>query len=90
MNRSCPGVVLRCLPLLWQSFVEPVCWNLFHSMEMVLWLTFRVRTTSFWDSPAWRRPIAIFRVAVSSLGMAAYQLSNTSQASNLVLLYALV
>jgi hypothetical protein len=34
---------MRGLPLLWWSFVEPVCRNLFHSMEMVLWLTFRVR-----------------------------------------------
>jgi hypothetical protein len=58
--RSFQGVVMRGLPLLWRSFVEPVCWNLFHSLEMVLWLTFRVRATSFWDSPAWRRPIAIF------------------------------
>jgi hypothetical protein len=81
---------MRGLPLLWLSFVEPVCWNLFHSLEIVLWLTFRVRATSFWDSPAWRRPIAIFRVAGSNLGMTAYQLSNNSQASNLVLLYALV
>ena len=89
MYRSCPGVVMRGLPLLWRSFVEPVCWNLFHRLEMVLWLTFRVRVTSCRDSPAWRRPIAIFRVAGSNLGMTAYQLSNTSQASNLVLLYAL-
>ena len=83
---------MRGLPLLWWSFVEPVCWNLFYSVEMVLWLTFRVRATSFWDSPAWRRPVAIFRVAGSNLnlGMAAYQLSNKSQASNLVLLYALL
>jgi hypothetical protein len=88
--RSCPGVVMRGLPLLWRSFVEPVCWNLFHTMEMVLWLTFRVRATSFWDSTAWRRPIAIFRVAMSNFGIAAYQFSNKSQASNLVLLYALV
>jgi hypothetical protein len=51
MYRSCQGVVMH--------FVEPVCWNLFHCLEMVLWLTFRVRVTSFWDSPAWRRPIAI-------------------------------
>jgi hypothetical protein len=85
MYWSCPGVVMRGLPLLWRSFVEPVCWNL-----LVLWLTFRVRATSFWDSPAWRRPIAIFRVAGSDLGMVAYQLSNKSQTSNLVLLYALV
>jgi hypothetical protein len=54
--------------------------QLFHSLEMVLWLTFRVRATSFWDSPAWRRPIAIFLVAGSNLGMTAYQLSNNSQA----------
>jgi hypothetical protein len=54
---------MRGFPLLWESFVEPVCWNMFHSLEMVLSLTFRVRATSFWDSPAWRRPIAIFRVA---------------------------
>jgi hypothetical protein len=52
MYRSCPGVVMRGLQLLWRLFVEPVCWNLFHSLEMVLWLTFRVRATSFWDSPA--------------------------------------
>jgi hypothetical protein len=71
---------MRGLPFLWRSFVEPVCWNLFHSLEMVLWLTFRVRVTSFWDSPAWRRPIAIFRVAESNLGMAAYH-HNKSQAS---------
>ena len=50
MYQSCPGVVMRGLPLLWRSFVEPVCWNLFHSLEMVLWLTFRVRATWFWDS----------------------------------------
>jgi hypothetical protein len=74
--RSCPGVVMRGLPLLWKSFVEPVCWNMFHSLEIVLWLTFRVCATWFWDSPAWRPPIAIFRVAVSNLGMAAYQISN--------------
>ena len=61
-----------------------VCWNMFHSLEMVLWLTFRVRAISFWDSPALRRPIAIFRVAGSNIGMVAYQLSNTSQASNLI------
>ena len=90
MYRSCPWVVMRGLPLLWWPFVEPVCWNLFHILEMVLWLSFRVRATSCWDSPAWRRPIAIFRVAGSILGMTAYQLSNRSQASNLVLLYALV
>ena len=88
MYRSFPWVVIRGLPLLWRSFVEPVCWNVFHSLEMVLWSTFSVRVTSFWDSPAWRRPIAIFRVAGSNLDMAAYQLSNKSQASNLVLLYA--
>jgi hypothetical protein len=41
------------------------------------------------STTAGRRPIAIFRVAGSNLGMTAYQLSNTSQASNLVLLYAL-
>jgi hypothetical protein len=81
---------MRGLPLLWLLFVEPVCWNLFHSLKMVLWLTFRVRATSFWGSPAWRRSIAIFRVAGSNLGMTAYQLSNKSQALNLVLLYALV
>ena len=80
---------MRGLPLLWRLFVEPVCWNLFHSLEMVLWLTFRVRATSFWDYPAWRRSTAIFRVAGSNLGMTAYQLSNKSQALNLVLLYAL-
>ena len=85
MYRSCPGVAMRGLPLLWRSFVEPVCWNLFHILEMVLWLTFRVRATSFWNSPAWRRPIAIFRVAGSYLGIAAYQLSNTSKVLNLVL-----
>ena len=34
---------MRGLPLLWWSFVEPVCWNLLHNLEMVLWLTFRVR-----------------------------------------------
>jgi hypothetical protein len=89
MYRSSPGIVTRGLPLLWWSFVDPVCWNLFYSVEMVLWLTFRVRATSFWDSPAWRRPVAIFRVA-GYLGMAAYQLSNKSQTSNWVLLYALV
>jgi hypothetical protein len=89
MYRSFPGVVMQGLPLLWRSFVEPVCWNLFHSLEMVFWLTFRVRATSFWNSPSWRRQIAIFRVvAGSNLGMAAYQ-SNKSQASNLVLLYSL-
>ena len=81
---------MRGLPLLWLLFVEPVCWNLFHGLEIVLWLTFRVRATSFWESPTWRRSIAIFRVAGSNLGMTAYQLSNTSQALNLVLLYALV
>ena len=43
---------MRGLPLLWQSFVELVFWNLFHSLDMVLWLTFRVRATSFWDSSA--------------------------------------
>ena len=80
---------MQGLPLLWRSFVEPVCWNLFHSLELVLWLTSRVRATSFWDSSSWRRPIAIFRVAWSILGMAAYQ-SNKSQTSNLVLLYSLV
>jgi hypothetical protein len=90
MYRSCPGVVMRGLPLLWWSFVEPVCWNLFHCLDKVLWLSCRVRATSFWDSPAWRRPIAIFRVPGTILGMTAYQLSNRSQASNLVLLYALV
>jgi hypothetical protein len=81
---------MRGLPLLWWSFVQPVCWNLFLSLEIVLWLTIIVRATSFWDSPAWRRPIAIFRVARSNRGMAAYQLSNKSKALNLVLLYALV
>jgi hypothetical protein len=50
---------MRGLPLLWESFVESVCWNLFHSLKMVLWLTFRVCATSFWDSPVWRRPIVI-------------------------------
>ena len=34
---------MRGLTLLWWSFVEPVCWNMLHSLEMVLWLTFRVR-----------------------------------------------
>jgi hypothetical protein len=62
----------------------------FHSLEMVLWLTFRGWAISFWDSPALRRPIAIFRVAGSNLGMVAYQHSNKSQTSNLVVLYALV
>jgi hypothetical protein len=81
---------MRGLPLLWRLFVEPVCWNMFHSLEMVLWLTFRVHATSCWDSPDWGRSIAIFRVAGSNLGMTAYQLSNKSQALNLVLLYALV
>jgi hypothetical protein len=81
---------MRGLPLLWRSFVEPVCWNMFHSLEMELWLAFKVRATSFWDSPAWRRPIVIFRVVGSNLGLAAYQFSNKSQASNLVLSYALV
>ena len=81
---------MRALPLLWRSFVEPVCWNMFHSLEMVHWLTFRVRATSFWDFLARRRLIAIFRVAGSNLGMAANQLSNKNQVSNLVLLYALV
>jgi hypothetical protein len=71
---------MRGLPLLWRLFIAPVCWNLFHSLEMVLWLTLRVRATSFWDSPAWRRSTAIFRVAGSNLGMTAYQLSNKSQA----------
>jgi hypothetical protein len=89
MYRSFPGIVMQGLPLLWRSFVEPVCWNRFHSLEIVFWLTFRVRATSFWDSLSWRRPIAIFRVAWSILGIAAYQ-SNKSQASNLVLLYSLV
>jgi hypothetical protein len=59
MYRSCPRVVMRGRPLLWQSFVEPVCWNLFHSLEIVLWLTFRVHATSFWESLAWRWPIAM-------------------------------
>jgi hypothetical protein len=68
MYRSCLEVVMCGLPLLWRSFVEPVCWNLFHSLDMVLWLTFRVRATSFWDSPDWRRPIVIFRVAGYNLG----------------------
>ena len=40
MYRSCPGVVMRGLQLLWRSFVEPVCWNLFHSLEMMLWRPF--------------------------------------------------
>jgi hypothetical protein len=71
---------MRGLPLLWQLFIAPVCLNLFHSLEMVLWLTLRVRATSFWDSPAWRRSTAIFRVPGSNLGMTAYQLSNKSQA----------
>jgi hypothetical protein len=78
MYQSCPGVVMRGLPLLWRSFVEPVCWNLFHSLEIVLWLTLRVRAISFRDSPAWRRPIVILRVAGSNLGKAAYQLGNKS------------
>jgi hypothetical protein len=52
MKRSCPGVAIRGLPLLGGSLDEPVCWNLFHSREMVLWLTFRVRATSFCDCPA--------------------------------------
>jgi hypothetical protein len=47
LYRSCPGVVMWCRPLLWRSFVEPVYWNLFHSLKIVLWLTFRVRATSF-------------------------------------------
>ena len=89
MYRSYPGVVMWGLPLFWRPFVEPFFFNLFHSLDKVLWLTFSVRATSFWDSPAWRRPIAIFRVAESNLGMAAYQ-HNKSQASNLVFLYALV
>ena len=71
---------MRGLQLLWRLFVEQVCCNLFHSLEMVLWLTFRVRATSFWDSPAWKRSIAIFRLAGSNLGMTAYQLSNKNQA----------
>ena len=33
MYRSCQGVVMRGLPLLCRSFVEPVCWNMFHSLE---------------------------------------------------------
>jgi hypothetical protein len=90
MYRSCPGTAMRGHPLLWRSFVKPVCWNLFHSLKMVLLLSFRVRVTSLWDSPASRRSIAIFRVAGSNLGMAAYQLSNKSHSSKLVLLYALV
>ena len=49
---------------------------------MVLWLEFRVRATSFWDSPPGRRPITIFGVAGSNLGMTAYQLNNKNQASN--------
>jgi hypothetical protein len=28
---------MRDLPLLGRSLYEPVCWNLFHSREMVLW-----------------------------------------------------
>jgi hypothetical protein len=63
MHRSCPGVAMRSLSLLWRSFVEPFCWNLFHSLEIVFWLTFRVRAPWFWDSQAWRGPIAILRVA---------------------------
>ena len=69
-----------------KSLDEPVCWNMFHSREMVLWLTFRVRATSFCDCPAWRRAIAIFRVAGSKLDMAAFQFNDKSQASNLTLL----
>ena len=63
--------------------------NLFDNREIVLWLTFSVRATSFCDL-AWRRPIAIFRVAGSNIGMVACQFNDKSQASNLVLLYALV
>ena len=81
---------MRGLPLLGRSFDEPVCWNLFHSREMVLWLTFRVRATSFCHCSAWRRPITILRVAGSNLGMTAFQFNDKSQASNLVLLCALV
>ena len=81
---------MRDLPLLGRSLYEPVCWNLFHSREMVLWLTFRVRATSFCDCPVWRRPIATFRVVGSNLDMAAFQFNDKSQSSNLVLLYALV
>ena len=81
---------MRGLPLLGRSFDEPVCWNLFHSREMVLWLTFRVRATSFCDCPAWRKPIAISQMAGSILGMRAFQFNDKNQASNVVLLYALV
>jgi len=81
---------MRGLPLLGRSLDEPVCWNMFHSLEMVLWLMFGVRPTSFCDCPAWRRPITIFSVGWSNLGMAASQFNDTSQASNLVFLYALV
>ena len=38
MYRYFPGVVMRGISLLWRSFVEPVCWNMFHSLDMVLWL----------------------------------------------------
>jgi hypothetical protein len=58
---------MRGLPLLGRSLDEPVCWNLFHCREVVLWLTLRVRATSFCDCPAWRRPITIFRVAGPTL-----------------------
>jgi len=74
---------MRGLPPFGRSLDEPVCWNMFHSREMVLWLTFRVRATSFCECPAWRRPITKFRVA-------AFQFNDNSQASNLVLLEALV
>jgi hypothetical protein len=80
---------MRGLSLLGQSLDEPVCWNLFHSREMVLWLTFRFRAASFCDCLACRRPITIFRVAGFNLGMAAYQFNDKNHASNLVLLYAL-
>ena len=81
---------MRGLPLPGRSLDEPVCWNLFHSREVVLWLTLRVCATSFCHCPAWRRPITIFRVAGSNLGMAAFQFNDKGQASNFVLLYALV
>ena len=81
---------MRGHTLLGRSLHEPVCRNLFHSRVIVLCLTFRVRATSLCDCPAWRRPITIFRVAGSNLGMTAFQFNDKSQASNLVLLYALV
>jgi hypothetical protein len=76
---------MQGLPLLGWSLDEPVCWNMFHSREIVIRLTLRVRAASFCDCPTWRPPITIFRVAVSNIGMAAFQFSDKSQASNLVL-----